>query len=273
MKLIQESSDALTPQLITLGKNLNLVLSNEGKIIDCSDLKWVSPLSILPLSATISAKEMTVEGENEYLKTISFPHGITDPGSLPIGKTYLPIVRFSSVSEMLMEKLTSGFIELLLQQVGFRSLVLDAFHYAIGEMVTNISEHSQSEHGWILAQYYRSKEFLDVVLLDQGFGFKRVYEKAFGQTYTDQGAIEKALEGFSVKKDKERGYGLWTTKKLVTQSELNGKFLIISGSKGYFADNDRELWFNLPSWHWQGAIVILRMNKVKNKINLYDYVE
>lgn len=140
-------------------------------------------------------------------------------------------------------------------------------------MVTNVYEHSASKWGWVFAQYFPKKNFLDVVILDQGYGLKKAYEKAFKQSFSDEEAIRKALEGNSIKKDKERGYGLRTTKKLVTQSELNGKFLIISGTKGYFSEKDRDLFFDLETWAWEGTIIIMRLNKVQNLVNYTDYVE
>ena len=272
MKLLSESSDNFVPQLVTVGKNLKII-TQATTPLDCSNLIWVSPVSILPIAASIHQKGVEVNGVKPYLTTVSFPNGIDDPDSLPTDKTYLPIIRFPTNSENVTEKITTGFTKLVLKHIGFGNLITNAFFYAVDEMITNAYEHSASKWGWVFAQYYPTKNFLDVVILDQGHGLRKAYEHTFKQSISDEEAIRKALEGNSIKKDKERGYGLRTTKKLVTQSELNGKFLVISGTKGYFSEKSRDLFFDLETWAWEGTIIIMRLNKVQNLVNYTDYVE
>jgi|GEM_PF-7102418 len=274
MKLIVESSDSFVPQLVTVGRNLAKIDQIKGAL-DCSNLTWVTPVSILPLAARIYEKRILVADKAPYLNTISFPSGIDDPDLLPHGKTYLPIMRFPTNSEALIEKITTGFIRLVLRHIGFGNLITNAFFYAVDEMVTNVWEHSLSKWGWVFVQYFKSKGFLDVVILDQGRGLKKAYEEAFGRSFSDKEAISKALEGDSIKKDKERGYGLRTTRKLVTQSKLNGKFIIIiiSGTNGHFAEKGRDLFFDLETWEWKGTIIVMRLYKVTETINYVDYVE
>ena len=71
----------------------------------------------------------------------------------------------------------------------------------------------------------------------------------------------------------EHGYGLHTTKNLITKSELRGKFLIISGNCGYYADPKRQVWINLETINWNGAIICGRINRVENVIDITHYVE
>lgn len=265
-------SDNFAPQLSVLGSNLNL-LNVAGRPVDCSGLTWITPLSILPLSAVIFEQGIQVVGTSSYLNTIHFPDGIDAPGKIIQQKSYIPIVRFPTTSGVVSEKVTTAFINLVLSNIGFGKLITNAFHYAVDEMVTNICEHSESRYGWLFAQYYPTKGYLDAVLLDTGQGLKASYEAAFSRSFSDELAIQQALNGISTKNSYERGFGLRTTRKLVTQSAFSGKFLIISGGKGYFSDRSRELFFDLETWHWNGAIIVLRLHRVSETIILSDYVE
>ena len=110
-------------------------------------------------------------------------------------------------------------------------------------------------------------------MLDQGRGFRKTYEESHRVAYTDQQAIRLALQGRSVKDDVERGKGLRTTKALVTQSALNGKFLIISGGCGFYAETTKQTWLNLGDWQWKGAIIAFRINRVNKAVDIYPYVE
>jgi len=76
-----------------------------------------------------------------------------------------------------------------------------------------------------------------------------------------------------IKNDWERGFGLRTTKNLIINSELNGNFVIISGTKGFFVNRKNEVFFPLGTWSWEGTIIIMRLNKVKKPIELIQYVE
>lgn len=110
MKLLLESSDNFVPQLVTVGNNLKVV-AQATTPLDCSNLTWVSPVSILPIAATIHQKNLAVQGIKPYLTTVSFPNGIDDPDLLPTDKTYLPIIRFPTNSENITEKITTGFLD------------------------------------------------------------------------------------------------------------------------------------------------------------------
>lgn len=273
MSLVSEKSDDFGPQLRALIQNLRTVDSSSGSI-DCSPLDWVSPLTLLPLAAYIHTKKKMVAGLGSYLQTVRFPDGADQIGGFQMGQAYLPIARFATKSIPHVEQFTNHFAQIVLQSLGPAGEHLrNAWFYAIAELVTNIAEHSQSSLGWLSAQYWPAKGFLDAVVLDQGRGFRKTYEEAYGKTYTHQEAIRLALEGRSVKNDIERGKGLHTTKNLVTQSPINGKFLIISGNCGYYADSQKQTWLNLGTWQWDGAIVAFRINRVNKPVNIYPYVE
>lgn len=273
MAFVSEKSDDFVPQLRALIHNLKIVETVSGPV-DCSGLEWVSPLTVLPLAAYLYQKRRRVMGMSGYLQTICFPNGVDRLQNFQTGQTYFPIVRFPNNSIPLLEQLTHNFSQLVLQGVGQASkMIRNAWFYAVSELVTNVAEHSRSPLGWIHAQYWPAKGFLDAVVLDQGRGFKKTYEDAQKVSYTHQEAIRRALEGHSVKDDVERGRGLRTTRSLVTKSPLNGKFLIISGNCGYYADAKKQTWLNLGAWQWNGAIIAFRIHRGDKPVDIYPYVE
>lgn len=272
MGLVSERSDLLLAQIRSLQRNIESINTTAGPI-DCSSLEWVSPLTSLPLAATIYDSSRQVTGCNLYLKTIGFPSGVDNVVDLSQNRTYLPMVRFPNDDPTILEQLTDGFSQLVLRNLSFQKNIHNAWHYAIGELVTNICEHSKSRFGWLFAQYYPNKEFLDFVVLDRGQGFRGIYESVHKRPYTDQEAIRQALRGHSAKDDKERGYGVHTTRNLVVGPELKGKFLILSGGCGYYVDSERETWLDLESWSWQGAIVMCRIFKTEQNVDITKYVE
>ncbi|HCU25079.1 MAG TPA: hypothetical protein DF383_08680, partial [Deltaproteobacteria bacterium] len=78
MQLIPENSDKISSQLSTLGKNIAIIQTRPLEV-DCSNLDWISPVSILPLATLIFSTGIKTSGENQYLKTIGFPGGVEDP--------------------------------------------------------------------------------------------------------------------------------------------------------------------------------------------------
>jgi len=57
---------------------------------------------------------------------------------------------------------------------------------------------------------------------------------------------------------------------LITESELNGEFLIISGN-AYYSGKIKKF-FRATVMFWQGAIIITRINEPLSKINIYKTI-
>jgi anti-sigma regulatory factor (Ser/Thr protein kinase) len=169
------------------------------------------------------------------------------------------------------EQVLTCLLDILLEQTACKRNLSNALSYALDEMFDNIWEHSKTEYGWFLAQYYRTKEYADICFLDNGITIKGTYDNKGIKTRNDARAIELALSGKSTKKE-DRGLGLWTTEKLVTESPLKGEFLVLSGKGGYYKNKGRKILFNL-SCYWQGTIILLRINKTREKIDYTQYIE
>ena len=106
----------------------------------------------------------------------------------------------------------------------------------IEETLDNITEHSNSDRGFIFAQSYPTKGYLDLCIADRGVSLLGSYQRIQGnEISTDLEAIEAANRGLSSKNlpDAEnRGYGIYTSKRMLTEG-LGGQYLLLSGSSFY----------------------------------------
>ncbi len=89
---------------------------------------------------------------------------------------------------------------------------------------------------------------------------------------TDEVAITEVMKGNSTKADKERGYGVRTSKRVVCEC-LKGEFILISGSAGLFSKNNSEKLVSLPNFNWQGVIVSYRIPKPTDVVDISAYLE
>jgi hypothetical protein len=90
----------------------------------------------------------------------------------------------------------------------------------------------------------------------------------------DESALDYAFDGQSSKSpiDLERGYGIPTVRRIATESEIKGEFLILSGNAAYWNGTHSEKRYIFDDWQWEGTLLALRLKK-NITINLYDYVE
>ena len=270
IKLNFKRSDLIKPHISSFCYNINIfsnLKKKENNSIDFSELKWVSPLNILPIASLLSnfqkqgynfnIKKINPEIKS-YLKTIKFFKGTHSITYLGKNKNYIPIVSLPNnpnTNKNTEKKVLSCLIDLLLEKIGQN--LSNPLGYALSEMFDNIWEHSETEYGWFLAQYYKNKKYIDICFLDNGISIKGAYNKAKNQVSSDIKAIKLALEGKSTK-SKKRGFGLRKTEKLITKSSIRGNFLILTGKSGYFSNRKERIFFNLDCY-WQGTIIFLRV--------------
>lgn len=147
--------------------------------------------------------------------------------------------------------------------------VEDIVTYSIREIMRNIVEHSTAEEIWFAAQYWYSKDIVEISLLDEGVGIKQaisvnpnlVIKKAEDALLL---SIEPGVSGRAFKyKGKERlledsvwrnsGYGLYVTCKLC---QLGGDFLICSGEKALYIKGDKH---RVIDTNFDGTAIRIRM--------------
>ena len=147
-----------------------------------------------------------------------------------------------------------------------------AIYYPITELVTNIFEHSKDDTGFILGQYYPKKEYLDICIVDTGRGLAQAYKDEEDLILTDSQAIEEVLKGRSTKPEADRGYGVWTSKKVVCEG-LGGSFIILSGESALVSSQSGEKLVSLPDFYWQGVMVAYRIPKPKGGVDISGFLE
>lgn len=140
--------------------------------------------------------------------------------------------------------------------------------YLLDEAINNIVDHSREERGYIFAQYFPSKTYIDICIADTGIGILNTYlEKGDIPITTDKEAVMLAANGKSTKnrpENESRGYGISTSKEMLV-SGLMGKYFLMSGRAFLIKTIEKEEIIEIPSsLNWKGSIVALRIPYVSN---------
>jgi len=275
------SSESLIAQLGSLYSVLKNVNFGERLEFDLSSLDWVIPLLILPISAYINETqskfridECSIKG---YLEKISFPRGVSSISSfqrqIQKHKSYIPISILDKKEKIDRERLEALFSEKIFKTLGNVAGAQNAICYPIAELVTNIFEHSKKDSGFIFGQFYSTNNYLDICIVDCGRGLTKTYKEEKGLILTDAEAISEAMKGNSVKKDKERGYGIRTSKNIICKAFKGGGFILLSGSCALVSVRQKEKLVSLPNFYWQGTIITYRIPKPTASIDISSYIE
>ena len=139
-------------------------------------------------------------------------------------------------------------------------------------MVTNIFEHSEKDEGFIFGQWYPGKNYLDICIVDCGRGLARSYQDEQGLTLSDEEAITYVMKGRSTKSNKERGYGVRTSKQVVCLG-LKGEFVLLTGAAALVTTENKEKLAALPGFYWQGTIIAYRIPKPTRSVDISPYLE
>jgi len=268
-------------QLVSLYNTFKGTKAEQNFEFDLSSLKWTCPLLVLPISAYVNSSNSKISLENcdikDYLGAINFPQGVDNVPEIQkviqSSKSYIPISVLKRKDKIERERLESMFASLVYQSLDTQvSGIKNALYYPITELVTNIFEHSKQDTGYIFGQFYPNKNYLDICIVDQGRGLKATYKEDKGLDFSDGNAITEVLKGHSTKPNKERGYGVWTSKKVVCEG-LNGHFVLISGSAALVSSKSSDKLIALPDFNWHGVIVAYRIPKPARPFDITPYVE
>lgn len=268
-------TDDLSSQLVALYKTLHGLDLAQSTTFDFSLITWINPLLVLPIGSLIQTTGSTFTPSSAistYLDAIRFPRGVNTVDALQQTKSYIPIGVLERKADVGRERLESAFLQLLTNVIGNIPGSQNAIYYPISELTTNIFDHSKSDTGWILAQWYPNKKFLDLCIVDRGRGLATTYQQELSLTLTDEEAIHKALQGVSTKKEKERGYGVRTSKNVVCKA-LGGNFTLISGNAAFLVEQHNEKIVRLPQFNWPGVIISYRIPQPSGPIDITPYLE
>lgn len=240
--------------------------------IDLSKAKWFYPTTLLPLGNFIKEHKDTIKCVPPVNKdAASYFHLMLDEHRFEAAHDgYCPIVRLPeehAKADKILEKLYK------LQDQGRGLGGETAFKYIIGELVTNIYEHSGFTNAMIMAQSYPKQGFVDICLFDNGISIPGSFEKYDLKFGKDWAAIADAVNGLSTKASKERGYGLGSSLKIVLEG-LNGEVFVVSRNGGIYTKEKNQVGYELSKVHrLHGTLVSIRIPFSTNVVNIYDYLK
>lgn len=262
-------------KLFSVINEINNTPLTDEVVLDFKNNRWINPFFILPLVCLYKEqpRNITMINKSTYLENIilddTLQISLKQISSEYIDsystKNYLPIVSFSaqrsddSVRIKLIETLSKIIKKLLNPEVPFYT----AINYIIDESVANIKDHSESGNGYLFAQYYPDKKYIDICIVDCGKGILKSYQDSGIMKFSDSSsAISEAINGLSTKNlplAENRGYGIKTSRKMIVNG-LGGYYSIISGDAMYIYTPKNETILVLPnSIKWKGTIVAIRM--------------
>lgn len=264
---------------------------DEQLCIDLNNVKFVSPLFVLPLMvyAHGSNKKFQFINLTNYLNTVSFGYGIK-PDDMRRAefmaymesyshKSYIPVINFQASKRFDDNKnaILSAVEAIIARQLQLENNILAGIKYLIGENVDNITEHSDCDRGYIFAQAYPNLGYLDVCIADNGITLLGSYKKQPGcEIESDLEAIQAANRGVSTKNlpnAENRGFGIVTSKKMLIDG-LGGHYVMLSGSSMHVKNRNVDNYFEIPNVRWKGTIVALRIpynNKAFQYIKYLEY--
>ena len=259
--------------------------------VDFSDTRFISPVFALSLIVYLSrcGKQVSFRNVPDYIELIGLCKGGIKPDQMRhteflaqlekyVSKTYIPIIDFAAGRNSDAKEAVSSIVEnMIIHQLSIQSNVANGFKYMIDETLDNITEHSDSDRGYIFAQAYPTKGFLDVCIADRGVSLLGSYEKLpDNEILSDMEAIKAANRGLSSKNlpDAEnRGFGIRTSKQMLIQG-LGGQYLMISGSSLYIKTRNLDSFYSMPNGlRWNGTIVALRIPYHSTTFNYINYIE
>ena len=281
--------DGLTPVVWIMDQVEKSV--DQEVTIDFSDIRFISPVFALSLIVYLTrcGKQIAFTNVFDYLERIGLGNGGIKPDTMRqteflaelekyTSKTYIPIIDFAAGRNSDAKEVVSSIVEnMIIQQLNIQSNVANGFKYMIDETLDNITEHSESDRGYIFAQAYPTKGFLDVCIADRGVSLLGSYEKLpDNEILSDMEAIKAANRGLSSKNlpDAEnRGFGIRTSKQMLIHG-LGGQYLMISGSSLYLKSCNLDTFYSMPhGLRWNGTIVALRIPYHSSSFNYINYIE
>lgn len=302
IKIPNRFSDNFGEPLNYIIKQLIIInQENPTKLVfDFSGSKFISPFiigSIIAVTNHLRRKGKTVsfkvDGNSNvtnYFEAICFPNGYNFEGlsSAEMNtkleeyglKTFIPLVLFptgaNQAESTLRENVLSAINSILKKQLKLGGSILEAVYYLTDELTNNISDHSSSEKGILFAQFYPTKNYMDICIIDYGKGIRQTYlDSGKANPSTDEEAIEFAIKGKSTKDQSiSRGFGISTSRNMITDG-LKGKFFIYSGNALFYQNSEKQEIISLPQEaNYQGCMIALRVPILPNsQFNFYKYTQ
>lgn len=265
---------------------------DSSDVIDFSQAEFVTPTFIIPILVYIkkSRKNISLENVDGYLKSISLStYGVNSGAMRKLEfaaylerfskKRYIPLISFPAANDRVEDKnsIMSVIESIIIRQSGLKQNIVSGIKYMLGEIVDNISEHSRSEYGYILAQCYPASRYIDVCIGDTGITLLGSYSQLLDYDINNDGeAMLAANSGISTKNLPEaenRGYGISTTRRMLVDG-MSGQYMMVSGDTVYVNTKAGSGYFELPyGIRFEGTIIALRIPYWNDEFEYVNYIE
>lgn len=194
-------------------------------------------------------------------------------------KTYLPICVFHPGDESSI-KAQELVQRTLKRQLARDSKVHTVLSLLLGELIDNITEHSDSLEGFLFCQSHPRDGSLYVLIGDTGRSIYASY--AADERYVDlltsleSSGLMLALSGKSTKdrpENENRGYGISRSRRLLVEG-LGGEFFILSGSAFVRHDRGGESIADIAGeLRWNGTVVLMKIPmEIPADFDFYKYI-
>lgn len=171
------------------------------------------------------------------------------------------------------QEVLSEVLSLLENDYEVNSNLKQGIFYFLAELVINIVEHAQADRASLKVFKVKKEnnDFLEFLITDNGIGIKNSFLRNKFFVKNDKEALKEALEGTSAKGEKTRGFGVRTSKQIVSEG-FEGKFLLLSGKAAFYKDKSQKNFLELSSG-FSGTIVDCLISLKNKGINIYNYIE
>ena len=243
-------------------------------ILDLSNLEIFTPGIVLPIAITIEQKRITSYVPPKDKQWARFFEGIISGSNS--GRSE-PDQRWPLI-ELPKNKHQSGPQIDRLFELGGDIGGKNAFRYLVGELTDNIYDHSGFQHAMVMAQRQNEHKRLRLGFADDGMTIAGSLRNVGMEIEDDVEAIEMAVNGLSSKDENERGKGLGSNIKMITEG-YGGEIIIVSG-KGmiiyrFDAVRKKVNWEEYPLSTWRmfpGTLLSISVPMIKKEIDVYAFV-
>ena len=225
-------------------------------IVKCScSRKHIFPDACVPISALICEYQNLFNvnidvdiGENKYLESCHFnkplnlsPEQIAKTRN-PLNKIFMYGASNENGSQAV--ALNQAFVDCMSRTVECEEGVLSGMLWCIYEIMDNVLIHSESNYGYIMAQYHKKTKRLAICIYDCGIGIYNSLIKGSVNPTSELDSIKLAItEGVS--DGHGQGNGLYGLSQFVKAN--GGRLVISTGSSTLEYKNDKlKKWTNNP---------------------------
>lgn len=276
-------------------KKMDKIEEDEKYIYDYCDVSTVEPFGMLLIGSKIrqfvnenrksehsncNFSNKKYAGHMGYFKSTYLQFG-KEPGEANGNKNYIPITCINikdSYSSLYDNNYTNiyDYIENIAENLAKvisrgDSIIKKHLTFCIFELIRNVYEHSKSESLWYAAQYWPTKDIVEIAILDEGDGILKTLKRNKKIKFeNDEEALSLSVEpGItkSIVKSKQnydsemenQGFGLYMTKNIC---EKYGDFVICSGNSSIFYGNDGK---RIIQTSFNGTAIRMRLKASKLK--------